>query len=125
MRAIDGRAIEGYGIPSLILMEHAGLAVARRSWQQLVGTRSRKAVVFAGTGNNGGDGLVAARLLTNWGARVRVFLAGDPRRASAETATQLAIVRELGIDVVPLGDNTRQKAKLNAATADQIGRASW
>lgn len=120
MRAIDGRAIEGYGIPSLILMEHAGLAVARRSWQQLVGTRSRKAVVFAGTGNNGGDGLVAARLLTNWGARVRVFLAGDPRRASAETATQLAIARALGIEVVPLGDDAQQKAKLNAATADLL-----
>jgi len=120
MRAIDRRAIEGFGIPSLILMEHAGLAVARRAWQQLAETRSRKAVIFAGVGNNGGDGLVAARLLTNWGARVRVFLAGDPARASAETATQLAIVRELGIDVVPLGDNTRQKAKLNAATADLL-----
>ncbi|HEY8418390.1 MAG TPA: NAD(P)H-hydrate dehydratase [Limnochordales bacterium] len=120
MRAIDRRAIDGYGIPSLILMEHAGLAVARRCWQQLHPTRSRRVVIFAGTGNNGGDGLVAARLLTNWGARARVFLAGDPERASAETATQLAIARELGIDVVPLRDGTHQKAKLNAAAADLL-----
>ncbi|HEY8497428.1 MAG TPA: NAD(P)H-hydrate dehydratase [Limnochordales bacterium] len=120
MRAIDKTAIEGYGIPSLILMEHAGLAVARRSWRELVATRSRKAVVFAGTGNNGGDGVVAARHLSNWGARVKVFLAGDPERVSKDMAVQLAMARRLGIEVVPLREDTESRARLNAATADLV-----
>lgn len=120
MRAIDKTAIEGYGIPSLILMEHAGLAVARRSWRELVATRSRKAVVFAGRGNNGGDGVVAARHLSNWGARVKVFLAGDPERVSKDMAVQLAMARRLGIEVVPLREDTESRARLNAATADLI-----
>ncbi len=120
MRAIDKAAIEAYGIPSLILMEHAGTAVARRAFRELAGTRSRKAVIFAGTGNNGGDGLVAARHLVNWGARVRVFLAGDRARASADMAAQLAMAERIGVEIVPLGEETEAKAKLNAATADVL-----
>lgn len=120
MRALDKAAIEGYGMPSLLLMEHAGLAVARRSWRELASTRSRRAIVFAGTGNNGGDGVVAARHLSNWGARVKVFLAGDPERVSKDMAVQLAIARRLGIEVIPLRGDTESRARLNAATADLL-----
>ncbi|MBO8141705.1 MAG: NAD(P)H-hydrate dehydratase [Firmicutes bacterium] len=120
MRAIDGQAIEEYGIPGLVLMEHAGWQVARRAWDLLADIGGRKVVVFAGTGNNGGDGCVAARHLFNWGARVRIVLAGDPNRAGPDAAKQLEMARRLGIEVVPLTAETRQKVRLNAAAADVL-----
>lgn len=60
MRAIDGWAIETAGVPSLELMELAGTAVARAALEP---APEGPIVIVAGKGNNGGDGLVAARLL--------------------------------------------------------------
>ena len=57
------------GIPGGHLMERAGLAVAARSWS----ARPEEVVVFAGKGNNGGDGFVVARELFNAGVEVTVF----------------------------------------------------
>lgn len=75
MAKVDRKAAE-FGIPSLSLMENAGGAVARMVTEKFgVGL---KAVAFAGTGNNGGDGFVAARHLTSKGGKVDVFLIGDP-----------------------------------------------
>jgi len=64
------------GIPRLILMENAGKAVAEALLHRLGDVRGRKVVIFAGLGNNGGDGLVAARHLASMGARVSVVLLG-------------------------------------------------
>ena len=65
-RAADAHTIEDVGVPGIVLMEHAGRAVADAA-KRLVPDLCR-AVVFAGPGNNGGDGWVAARHL--WGAGV-------------------------------------------------------
>ena len=75
------------GIPRLILMENAGRAVAEALLHRLGDIRGRKVVVVAGLGNNGGDGLVAARHLACMGARVSVILLGheeDIRTAEAK-----------------------------------------
>jgi ADP-dependent NAD(P)H-hydrate dehydratase / NAD(P)H-hydrate epimerase len=74
-RAIDAWAIEERGIPSLELMEHAGAGLA-----DLVRRRAPegRVAVVAGKGNNGGDGLVVARLLREAGRDVEVLLLGDP-----------------------------------------------
>jgi NAD(P)H-hydrate epimerase len=64
MRAIDRWAIEERGVPSLELMEAAGRAVAEAAAEL---TEDRRAVVLCGKGNNGGDGLVAARVLSETG----------------------------------------------------------
>ena len=55
------------------LMENAGLAVAQEIWMQLGSLEDRRIAVLVGPGNNGGDGLVAARHLHEWGAQVRVY----------------------------------------------------
>ena len=81
MRATDRWAIEECGIPSLELMERAGEGLARRDRPR--GARRAAIAIVCGKGNNGGDGLVAARLLRARRARRRRARAsGDPARAS-------------------------------------------
>ena len=74
MRAVDARVIEGIGIPGVILMENAGRQVAEVAATFLQESGGRKVSILVGKGNNGGDGLVAARCLNNLGYKVRVFL---------------------------------------------------
>lgn len=76
MRELERRAAER-GIPSPVLMEHAGLAVALEVKRWLGGAAGRQVIVLVGPGNNGGDGLVAARHLHDWGARVHVCLCSE------------------------------------------------
>ncbi len=68
------RAEREAGVPVAQLMENAGLAVAQEAWLLLGELAERGIVVLAGPGNNGGDGLVAARHLKDWGADVSVVL---------------------------------------------------
>jgi NAD(P)H-hydrate epimerase len=72
MSAADQRAIAA-GTPVEVLMERAGRAVAWTVRRTLHGTYGRRVVLVCGKGNNGGDGLVAARVLRSWGVRVAVF----------------------------------------------------
>jgi NAD(P)H-hydrate epimerase len=88
MGAADARAIAA-GTPEDVLMDRAGRAVAWTVRVRLRGLYGRRAVVVCGKGNNGGDGVIVARVLRHWGARVDEFhlAAGVPR---AELARALA-----------------------------------
>jgi len=86
----------GIGLPSEKLMENAGRAVAEEVKRILGGAEKRHILVLIGPGNNGGDGLVAARHLHDWGARVTVYLLG--RRADDDP--NLKLVRERDIACV-------------------------
>ncbi len=94
MREIDRTAIEEYGIPGLVLMERAGLAVALRIRELYT---SKKVVALCGGGNNGGDGLVAARNLFNWGYKVLVIMTAKKEGLSPDCALQFQIVKKMGI----------------------------
>ncbi len=72
MRTLDERAAEA-GVPQETLMENAGLAVAQEAWMQLGQLQGQRILVLVGPGNNGGDGLVAARHLAEWGAGVDCY----------------------------------------------------
>src|SRR5260370_21276372 len=77
MADADRRTI-GAGTPVEVLMDRAGRSVAWAVRRQLDGVYGCHAVVACGKGNNGGDGLVAARVLTGWGARVDVTQLAHP-----------------------------------------------
>jgi NAD(P)H-hydrate epimerase len=81
MRAVDAWAIKGQGVPSLDLMETAGRAVAEAAAE--AATSSRAAIV-CGKGNNGGDGLVAARALRETGFEVDALLLAAPDELSGD-----------------------------------------
>ena len=102
MRATDSWAIEERAVPSLTLMEAAGLAVAEAA-EEIAGDGPVR--VVCGKGNNGGDGLVAARRLAEFGHRVEVLLLWPAAELSPDAAANLerfdGAVRELsGSEVV-------------------------
>ena len=66
------------------MMENAGAASVKRLIEKFGDTRSKNVLVFAGLGNNGGDGLVIARHLSGYGSNVTVFLLGEPDNIRSE-----------------------------------------
>jgi ADP-dependent NAD(P)H-hydrate dehydratase / NAD(P)H-hydrate epimerase len=87
------RAAQARGIPAATLMERAGRAVAQAAVDLLGGTYGRRAVVVCGKGNNGGDGLVAARHLARWGMGVAVVTIEVPEDLREPAATNLERLR--------------------------------
>ena len=87
MRATDAWAIEDRGVPSLDLMETAGRAVAEAAVETAADGPAR---VVCGKGNNGGDGLVAARRLATTGFDVEVLLLWPAAELSGDAAENLA-----------------------------------
>ncbi|MCK4244100.1 MAG: NAD(P)H-hydrate epimerase [Candidatus Omnitrophica bacterium] len=84
MAEIDRRAIEEYGIPSLILMENAGRCAAEVALEMLKKQRGKRISLFSGKGNNGGDGMVAARHLMNKGYDITCYLLGKREEIVSE-----------------------------------------
>lgn len=73
MRRLEGSS-EAQGVSTDTLMENAGLAVAREARKVLTYVAGSRVLFLVGPGNNGGDGLVAARHLRRWGADVSAWL---------------------------------------------------
>jgi NAD(P)H-hydrate epimerase len=87
MQEIDKQAIEKFGIPGLNLMENAGLSCAEEIISQFGSTGC--AVVMAGKGNNGGDGYVIARLLSQSGWDIQVYVMAERDEISGDAASNL------------------------------------
>lgn len=98
MKIYDRYTTENIGIPSLVLMERAAIETADVLSRYV--KQGIRVVIFAGTGNNGGDALAAGRILAERGAKVTFYMPGDEDHASVETARQISIVRNLGYPVL-------------------------
>lgn len=98
IREIDRRAHEEYGIPPVVLMERAGLAVFD-AVQQLL-PEGGSITAMCGPGNNGGDGFVVARQALEHGYNVEVLVAALEHELRPEAATQLSIARAQGVQPI-------------------------
>jgi NAD(P)H-hydrate epimerase len=96
MMEIDRKTIEDVGIPAVVLMERAGLAVAKRIMERFP---PQAITVLCGGGNNGGDGLVAARELYNNGFSVHVFMVSELASLSEQCRFQLEILKKFDIEI--------------------------
>ncbi|MBA7472266.1 Bifunctional NAD(P)H-hydrate repair enzyme Nnr [subsurface metagenome] len=98
------------GLPNEVLMENAGLAIAQRVKGWLGSAVGRQILVLVGPGNNGGDGLVAARHLHDWGARINIYLCNQRR----EDDPNYHIVTERGIPTT-IASEDKHLADLDSA----------
>ncbi len=102
MRKLDETSIKDYGIPGVVLMENAAAATVREI--EALKLERSAAAVFCGTGNNGGDGFVIARLLHNRGWQVEVLLCGDEAKVKGDALINLEIIQKLELPVYKLAE---------------------
>ncbi len=118
MQAIDRKAIEDYGIPSLLLMENAGRGVAELIYSLL--PRGSRATVLVGKGNNGGDGLVAARHLHNRGFQVFILTLAPVASLKADAAANAAIVQRMKIPMLEVTESTPRETLIAAVRKSDV-----
>ena len=111
MKSCDTYAIDALGVPSRTLMQRAAEACA----DALDGFDTSRAFVLCGTGNNGGDGMAIADILSKRGDQPSVVLVGDEAKCTDECAFRLERLRDLGIEVVRADDF--DPTSLSGATA--------
>nr|WP_241426824.1 NAD(P)H-hydrate dehydratase [Dysosmobacter acutus] len=100
MRELDRAAIEEWKIPSTELMERAAEGVAEAVLKELKGRPGKSAAsIFCGTGNNGGDGIAAARLLARSGMQVRVFLVGGYEKMTEDAKEMTRRLSDAGVNL--------------------------
>ena len=129
MRAVEGAAIASGKVTGLQLMERAGrgvLAAVFDEWPELSASRHH-AVVMCGPGNNGGDGYVIARRLSDRGWQVEVFALGDPSRLPHDAARNHEIWLEMGVvralDPEAVGEGSRPDLLVDALFGTGLTRA--
>jgi NAD(P)H-hydrate epimerase len=121
MREADRLTTERYGIPSLRLMENAGAAIAEFLREKFDGPGRRNIVVLCGKGNNGGDGLVVARLLKESVCAPEVFLFANPGAVEGDAAVNLKRWQQgLGELRVVTSSSEWESARAGLADADVI-----
>ena len=107
----DQDAQQKLGVPSLILMENAGRSVAEVALKML--GKKKSVVVVCGVGNNGGDGLVAARHLANAGKKVVIYIVGDLAKLKNDPKINLNILKRM--ETVPMSHRDRFPSLLSKA----------
>lgn len=95
-RSLDRAAVEEYGLPNIVLMENAAGAVEAEVIEALNG-EDGFVLICCGPGNNGGDGLAAARRLHNAGVRVAVALCAPESSVKGDAAVHLKVAKKMEI----------------------------
>ncbi|MBA3070584.1 MAG: NAD(P)H-hydrate dehydratase [Nitrospirae bacterium] len=134
MREIDRITIKNYGISGTVLMERAGLAVAEKIKELFSVQRSGfskklrtpnsepvklKVIVLAGGGNNGGDGIVVARNLHEWGWNVKITLLLRENKLNPDCLKQYKIAKKSGVPI-EFRDYITEKDLHSALVVDAI-----
>jgi len=116
MREIDRLTTEQHHIPSLTLMENAGTAVARFILRQY--PKAQRILVICGKGNNGGDGLVAARKLQEAGKEVTTVLLAAKEDVKGDAEKMLRLLPSAPVAIVT--EQQAQSVRELSETADVI-----
>ena len=120
MREVDRLMIEEYGILLMQMMENAGRHLAHLARRRFLDgdPLGKTVLVLAGTGGNGGGGLVSARRLHSWGARVIVYLPKPASEMAGVPRHQFGILNRLGVGVkAPNGEVNLTEADLIICSA--------
>ena len=122
MKALDVQAQNDYAMPGILLMDNAAQAVAEAVHEALTALEGERVVIFCGDGNNGGDGLGAARWLQSYGVSVRAFVVGAALDAvQGDAAVELAMFTKAGGRVEALStEDDWVLAELAASKADVL-----
>lgn len=122
MKALDVQAQTDYAMPGILLMDNAAQAVAEAVHEALTALEGERVVIFCGGGNNGGDGLGAARWLQSYGVSVRAFVVGAALDAvQGDAALELAMFTKAGGRVEALStEDDWVLAELAASKADVL-----
>jgi len=102
MRRLDRATMEGGRVSGEVLMGRAGAGVAEALERRYGPCLGLRVLVLCGTGNNGGDGFVAALRLRERGAEVHVGLLGERARVRGEALVHLDRMRAAGLEPVLL-----------------------
>ncbi len=97
MKSLDNYTINEIGLPSMVLMERAALEVANKVKEHV--RIDDRILAVCGSGNNGADGIAAARILKLQGYDADVLMVGDINNCSNESAKQINIAENLGISI--------------------------
>lgn len=122
MKALDVQAQNDYAMPGILLMDNAAQAVAEAVHETLTALEGERVVIFCGGGNNGGDGLGAARWLQSYGVSVRAFVVGTALDAvQGDAALELVMFTKAGGRVEALStEDDWVLAELAASKADVL-----
>jgi hydroxyethylthiazole kinase-like uncharacterized protein yjeF len=102
MQEMDRAAVEELGLPSICLMENAGRGCADLLAERIRRQCLRWPALLCGTGNNGGDGYVIARMLANRGIPVTVYAVGKPESLKGDAAIARTVVERMGLETIPV-----------------------
>jgi NAD(P)H-hydrate epimerase len=119
MAALDRRAQDEYGLPTLLLMEAAGRGVFDAA-RRMAGGAAPRVVVVCGKGNNGGDGLVAARIMLASGWRPIVVLLARDAEVLGDAAVNLQAARRAGVEIINLDSTAIPGLRGLISSADLI-----
>src|SRR5438105_4932354 len=121
LREVDRLSTEKYGIPSLILMENAGMRVVEVLEDQFENLDELTIAILCGKGNNGGDGFVVARQLIQKGCFPFVFLFASEDEVKGDAKTNLNILKGLGYPpTVVANEHDWNEEKLELLDADIV-----
>lgn len=104
MQQIDRETIDTFGIPGMVLMENAGRGATRFLLESFPDIAGKKVAVMAGRGNNGGDGFVMARYLSQRGIRVVVCVLASKDKVGGDAGANLRLLQPLGVPLIEIPD---------------------
>lgn len=121
MYRIEENGHDGIGMKRFLMMENAGHGISDFVAARFRNLKNKKVVAVCGTGNNGGDGFVAARHLSGMGAKVSVILLGSPSDVKSEEARlNWGIIEKMDSIEIVFGSEVTAEIRKKVLSADVI-----